>query len=153
MMAYLFINLCVVSVPLALSFEKRVKYYRKFPALFSAILSVGAIYILWDIFASARGDWSFNERYILGGRFLGVPLEEVLFFIVVPYSCLFIYEVCLYFFKDHQVRISSINFIFLALVFGLLACFNRERGYTFAVLVFCSLSFFLTLLIAPGILR
>ena len=39
----------------------------------------------WDMVAVARGDWSFNREYVLGVILPGgLPLEEVLFFLVIP---------------------------------------------------------------------
>jgi len=49
-------------------------------------------YIIWDIIFTADNVWSFNENYITGIKLINLPIEEVLFFFVVPYCCLFIYE-------------------------------------------------------------
>ena len=53
---------------------------------------VGGVYIYWDVLATERGDWAFNDSYILGIRFFGLPLEEILFFVTVPYAMIFLYE-------------------------------------------------------------
>ena len=50
------------------------------------------LYIVWDICFTAKGVWSFNDSFITGIKFNGLPLEEILFFFVVPYCCVFIYE-------------------------------------------------------------
>lgn len=50
------------------------------------------LYIAWDIYFTAKGVWSFNEAYITGIKISNLPVEEVLFFFVVPYCCIFIYE-------------------------------------------------------------
>ncbi len=49
------------------------------------------LYIVWDAYFTKLGVWSFNEAYITGIKFFGLPLEEILFFFVVPYCCVFIY--------------------------------------------------------------
>ena len=40
-----------------------------------------------------RGEWWFSARYTLGLRLAGLPLEEWLFFLVVPVCALLTYEV------------------------------------------------------------
>lgn len=49
------------------------------------------LYIVWDIYFTAKGVWSFNPDYITGISLYNLPLEEVLFFFIVPYCCVFIY--------------------------------------------------------------
>ena len=80
MSEYLLINIATIIIPLALSFEKKLKFYNNYPSLFFSIFIVGSIYIAWDIIATARGDWAFNKEYILGVHIFNLPLEEVLFF-------------------------------------------------------------------------
>ena len=49
------------------------------------------LYIIWDIYFISKGVWSFNEEYITGIKLYNLPIEEVLFFFIVPYCCVFIY--------------------------------------------------------------
>ena len=49
------------------------------------------LYIIWDIYFISKGVWSFNEEYITGIKLYNLPLEELLFFFIVPYCCVFIY--------------------------------------------------------------
>ncbi len=104
MYQYLLINFAIIAFTLMLSFEKRLKYYSKIKKLMPAILVVGAIYVGWDAFATYRGHWSFNPDFVLGIKVLGLPIEEILFFITVPYSCIFAYEGIAYFLGDGKVR-------------------------------------------------
>jgi len=55
-----------------------------------SILSVSIPYILWDMYVTDKW-WVFNEKYILGWKAGGLPIEEVLFFLVIPWSCLLIW--------------------------------------------------------------
>ena len=97
MYTYLLINLFSVSIPFILSFERRVKFYRQWPALFPAIFITAAIFILWDHYFTRWGIWGFNSAYLTGIEWLGLPLAEILFFFLIPYACLFIYAVVGYF--------------------------------------------------------
>ena len=49
------------------------------------------LYIVWDVYFTSKGVWSFNEAYITGIKLYNLPIEEVLFFFIVPYCCVFIY--------------------------------------------------------------
>lgn len=49
------------------------------------------LYIVWDIYFTSIGIWKFNESYITGIKLFNLPLEEIIFFFVVPYCCVFIY--------------------------------------------------------------
>ncbi|HQY12037.1 MAG TPA: lycopene cyclase domain-containing protein, partial [Ferruginibacter sp.] len=77
--------------PLALSFDKKVAFYKNWKYLFPAMLFPALLYIAWDMYFTTKGVWSFNEAYITGINIINLPLEEVLFFLIVPYCCVFIY--------------------------------------------------------------
>ena len=57
------------------------------------------LFIPWDIWFTDIGVWWFRDDYITGWKIFLLPIEEWLFFIVVPYACIFIYEVLIYFIK------------------------------------------------------
>ncbi|WP_280507158.1 lycopene cyclase domain-containing protein, partial [Nocardia flavorosea] len=43
------------------------------------------VFMAWDLLAIVGGVWDFDSRYVLGIHLPGgIPLEEVLFFLVVP---------------------------------------------------------------------
>ena len=104
-LTYLALNLFIIAVPLWYTPDKRTAYYRRLPALGFSIAVVSTCYLVWDILVTAQGEWSFNSRYLTGVQIFNIPLEEVLFFITVPYSCLFIYEVVLYATKSSTFRL------------------------------------------------
>ena len=136
-LTYLVLNLCIIAVPVWYTPDKRTAYYRRLPALGFSIAVVSTSYLLWDILVTARGEWSFNGKYLTGVQILNIPLEEILFFITVPYSCLFIYEVVLYATKASKFRLpaSAIIALILALFAASLGVYSQ--GYTAKALASC----------------
>jgi len=93
---YLVFNLLVVIGPLALSFDSRVRFVRRWPTALFAALCLLVPYVLWDALVTGR-HWWFNPHYT-AGTFIGpLPAAEWLFFITVPFSSLFVWEVLRYY--------------------------------------------------------
>lgn len=90
-LTYLLLDLASLAGPLALSFDRRVAFYRRWRALFPPLLLMAAGFIVWDVVFTQHGVWSFNEAYLTGVWLGNLPLEEWLFFLVVPYACVFVY--------------------------------------------------------------
>lgn len=88
---YLILNLFTISGPLFLSFDKKVAFYKEWKYFLLAMLPTSIAYIIWDIIATHTGVWKFNNVFLLGNYIGNLPVEEYIFFIVVPYACLFIY--------------------------------------------------------------
>ncbi len=89
---YLLLDGVVLLPPLILSFEQRMNYYRQWIPLFIAILFIGSIFIFSDIVFTKYGIWGFHKNYLIGIFFFGLPFEEVLFFVVVPFASIFIHD-------------------------------------------------------------
>lgn len=89
---YLYLNLFTIFFPLVLSFDKRVHFYTNWRYLFPAMIITGLAFVTWDQFFTAHGVWGFNPDYLVGIYLGELPLEEIMFFITVPYACVFIYE-------------------------------------------------------------
>lgn len=103
---YLILMLLSISYPLLRSFEKKIGFYKNWRALVLSITIMMAIFITWDVVFTTLSIWSFNDRYILGYKFLNLPIEEWMFFICIPYSCVFIHEVLNYFFPLKKIRLN-----------------------------------------------
>jgi len=80
----------LVTLPLELGLGARV--YRRPARLAATVAPVAAVFGGWDLLAHAHGHWSFSDRYTLGVRLAGLPVEEWLFFLVVPVCVLLTYE-------------------------------------------------------------
>ncbi len=138
---YALLHLGAFTFPFLLSFDKRVAFYKSWPFLFPAIVIVAAFFLVWDTWFTRMGIWGFTADYVLGGYFLNLPWEEVLFFITIPYCCLFVYA-CLNAYIKRDLFATSHRYITLvvacvALVLGL---FFYDRAYTFSTgLLACGL--------------
>lgn len=131
MYTYLLLNIFSIAFPLAFSFENRVKFYKKWKGLFLGILITGAVFIIWDIWFTANGIWGFNDRYLSGWTIINLPVEEWLFFIFIPYACLFIYEASKYYIrKDYLGRVARPMVFVIALIILVAGFFHLDRQYT-----------------------
>ncbi len=153
MSKYLLINILIIIVPLILSFEKNIKYYKNFLPLFLSIIIVSTVFIIWDAIAASRGDWGFNEKYILGIEFFGLPLEEILFFITVPYSTIFIYETLKFYLNEKHYNFSKYFFFIPVVVFIIAAIIFSNQYYTFTVLIFCAFFLLAAIIFNESLLR
>jgi lycopene cyclase domain-containing protein len=113
---YLWLNAAALSVPLLLSFDGKVRFFRTWRYLLPAILLVGIPFVAWDIHFTQSGYWGFNDRYLSGIEFFGLPLAEVLFFVTVPYSCTFIYACLKAYFGNriNELRLDPVLYIIIA---------------------------------------
>jgi lycopene cyclase domain-containing protein len=67
--------------------------YRQWRRLAKAIFPVAAVFLLWDEIAIAAHAWTYNSAYVIGVSIpFRVPIEEVLFFIVIPICALLTYN-------------------------------------------------------------
>ena len=125
---YLLLMLLSISYPLLRSFENKIEFYKNWKALALAITIMMAIFITWDVIFTNLSIWSFNDRYILGYRFLNLPVEEWMFFICIPYSCVFIHEVLNYFFPLKKIRFNILRYnqwFSILLLFIGAVCWNK----------------------------
>ncbi|MCB0570349.1 MAG: lycopene cyclase domain-containing protein [Phaeodactylibacter sp.] len=129
--AYFYLHLFTFIPVFALSFDRRVGYYKKWRYLLPAIIIVGAIFILWDVFFTVKGVWGFNEVYTSGFGLLGLPIEEWLFFFTVPFACVFIY-LCLnaYIKRDLLAPVEKPLTLALAGLFLFIGFYYWGRLYT-----------------------
>lgn len=90
------------------------------------------VFIPWDVIFTINGVWGFNSDYFLGFEIFSLPLEEWLFFICIPFACVFThYALLLYFpnLKLNKVATKAIS-ISLVLILFILALANYDKWYT-----------------------
>ena len=128
---YLTLDIVTIFVPFVASFYPKAPFYRKWKYLSPAILISATFFALWDASFTRMNVWSFNERYLTGIKIGNLPLEEILFFICIPYACVFTYFALNYLVKKdflfpYRKPLSAI-LIALLLTLGL---YHFEKWYT-----------------------
>ena len=152
---YLILNIGSISVPFIFSFHPKLKFYTYWKSLFLAIIITMAIFITWDVIFTEHGIWGFNETYILGKNLFGLPFEEWLFFICIPYACVFTHYAILIYFPEMKISISSVNKIsyMLIAIFAVISILNYNKGYTVLNFLYASIILVLALKTNSELLR
>jgi lycopene cyclase domain-containing protein len=70
----------------------RARVYSRPRRLLLSLGPVVLVFCLWDLYAIAAGHWSFDSERTTGITLASVPLEEILFFVVVPIASLLTLE-------------------------------------------------------------
>lgn len=140
---YLALDILSLFFPLVLSFDKKVAFYKSWKYLLPAILLNGLLFVAWDVYFTAGGVWSFNPAYVCGVYLFNLPIEEVLFFVVVPYCCAFIYA-CLNAYIPREVVTRPKLVTLIVLLLSAASCLLfYDRIYTIVNAGICFLVVFL----------
>jgi lycopene beta-cyclase len=87
----LLMGLClVITLPLELLLGARV--WAQPRRLLAALALPVAVFVVWDVVAIARDHWTYNPRYVTGWDLGNLPVEELVFFVVIPICGLLTYE-------------------------------------------------------------
>ncbi|MBM6398798.1 lycopene cyclase domain-containing protein [Phycicoccus sonneratiae] len=90
---YLLLMAGCLLVTLPLEWAMRARVYRRPVRLLVALLPVVVVFVAWDVLGIVRGHWTYSAQYTTGVLLpLDVPLEELVFFVVVPLCGLLTYE-------------------------------------------------------------
>jgi lycopene cyclase domain-containing protein len=135
MSLYLIILLISLAGPLALSFEKNLRLYKRWKYLIPAILMTLIIFVVWDIIFTHLGYWFFNPMYNSGIYINKLPLEEYLFFLVIPYACAFSFYAIEFHFPKFKLNEQStkITTYLIVVASASVALFNTGLRYTLVV--------------------
>ncbi len=133
---YLFVIIATLFFPVVLSFESKVHYISSWKNSFLAAVIIAIPFILWDVLFTKLGYWGFNDEHLIGIKIFNLPLEEILFFIIIPFACTFIYEVVKYYFRNYNLATLSKVFYFIIPFYAvLLTIFGESGWYTLSVIL------------------
>ena len=110
------------------------------------------LFLIWDSTVT-YSHWFFNEKYVLGITIFNLPIEEILFFITVPFACLFTWEMIIR--RTDKKVLAWINkirpFIYLTIPVGILF-FISGKHYTGLALSFLGLAVLLDQLLKTNLI-
>lgn len=95
-LAYLLILATCLLGTLPLELVLHVRVYARWRRLLQTLLPVVIVFGAWDVYSIHCGFWTYDSRYLVGVTLPGrLPLEELLFFVVVPTCAVLTYEAVL----------------------------------------------------------
>ena len=154
MSLYLLINLGAVLVPFIFSFHPQIAFYKQWRYAIPAIVLTAIPFVIWDQWFTQEGIWGFNPKYH-GTVMIGdMPLEEILFFLCIPYSCLFTY------WSIKQLTTVSLPtsvlgplYAILFLIFAAMSTVGHHLWYTFVDGLFAFGVLLITAIVKKDLLR
>jgi lycopene cyclase domain-containing protein len=97
---------------------------------------VAVPFIAWDVWFTSKGVWWFNMNYTLGISLARLPIEEWLFFICIPFSCVFTYFCFDKFFKLEWLSGFNNMVVFISvIVCSVIALLHYDKIYTLVTAV------------------
>ncbi len=132
MWLYLVLLISSISVPFIMSFEKQLQFYKQWKYLFLSMIIVAFFFIIFDIYFTKHGVWGFNPQFHLNILLFNLPLEEWLFFIVIPYASIFIHESLVLYFPHFQLNTCLSRALSISLIstFTIILLLNLNKIYT-----------------------
>lgn len=151
---YLWLDLGSLALPLLFSFHPKIKFYKRWPIVLPGILVMALVYIPWDIYFTTQGFWGFNPNYLSGIQWLGLPIEEWLFFFCIPYACMFTHHVLSSLVHWWPLSKKTTDWVYLIVVVGLIMglWYGIDQWYTATAFIYALLILGLTQNTAPQIL-
>jgi lycopene cyclase domain-containing protein len=134
---YLFINIATIAIPLVYSFHPRLRFWDRIKPFLLANFITGVFFIVWDSYFTHVGVWGFNPDYLTGIYVFNLPIEEILFFLCIPYACVFSYHcfgVLLKLKPYANTKLISLALIILSLVLTVAYIDNYYTTSTFFLL-------------------
>ncbi|KKQ08198.1 MAG: Lycopene cyclase [Parcubacteria group bacterium GW2011_GWB1_36_5] len=89
---YLTILLVVLIVTVFIEFKYHIHLYHSRKERLFVTLNIFLFGMFWDYFAVYRQHWIFPGDGLIGIRIFGLPIEEFLFFLIIPYAALVMYK-------------------------------------------------------------
>lgn len=145
---YAIILITSVAIPFVLSFDRKLQFWRQWKFLFPAILIIAAVYIFFDVLLTKAGVWGFNPDYHSGITWLNLPVEEWLFFVIIPYASIFLHDSIVLYFPRFKTGPKTSKYLTYLLIVLLLPVILLSTGKTYTVYILTTVVFSLILSLA-----
>ena len=133
MSTYLLILLFSISIPFLFSFHPKIKFYKNWISFLISTICIAPIFIVWDIMFTKQGIWGFNHIHTGSLKLYNLPIEECLFFLIIPYCCIFTHETLQKVFNKNNL-FNTKRLALLGIFFLLLSLLFFDQPYTLSVL-------------------
>ena len=138
---YLLVLFFTIIICFIASFDKRIRFDKHFISYLKAGTLVSIPFIAWDVWFTAMGVWWFNLDYTIGLVIAGLPIEEWLFFICIPFSCVFTYFCIDKFFNLKGLDGFNNIIVFVSIItISVVGLLNIDKMYTIVTAVITVLS-------------
>jgi lycopene cyclase domain-containing protein len=128
---YLYALFGSLIIPLLFSIF-RIDFIKKWRNFTISTIAISIPFLIWDVFFTHYDVWGFNETYCIGFYLFKIPLEEMLFFLVIPFCSLFTHFAFFYAFPN--IRLTHKTTIYLTIALLILSAFlvvtNLSKAYT-----------------------
>jgi lycopene cyclase domain-containing protein len=129
---YIALLLGIFALTVVAEFRKKTGFFSNFKYFIPAMLFSAAIFVTWDLRFEQHSIWTFNSEFLLGINILKLPIEEWLYFILLSFLGVFLYEYAGRRFPDFErPGIFLALSIVLLVFFGILAYISRQKLYPF----------------------
>jgi lycopene cyclase domain-containing protein len=149
---YLIFNLVVLSGPVFFGSLKCCYIWNHWKQMLIAIVLPAIPFLLWDALVTGT-HWNFNPKYVSGIKIINLPVEEILFFITVPFACLFTWEMIIRRVKEKQVNTQWLRVLLYAALPAGIYFFLIGKQYTSLTLTFLFLANLLDQILRTNLLH
>lgn len=142
---YLIFNLIVLSGPIFFGLQKKFYFFNYWKEALISIVIAAIPFLIWDVQVTGK-HWFFAEEYVLSFNIINLPFEEILFFISVPFACLFTWQMIKKFSKNinddkritkNQNHILTL-IVIVFMIIGIITMQTPKEYTTLASLFFAS---------------
>ena len=128
---YIMVDFFCLIFPLLFSFHSKINFYKQWKYFAIPCISTAVFFLVWDGLFTKWGVWSFNPNYVLGIYIFNLPLEEILFFISIPYASVFTYYciTCVFHFSASNKKALIFSWVLISFLL-LVGLSNFQKLYT-----------------------
>lgn len=129
--SYLLIDIGCILIPFIASFYPKHAFCKEWKPFFLANFLVAIFFLVWDADFTFNKIWGFNPDYLTGLYVFNLPIEEILFFVCIPYACVFTFFALKYLVKNNPlVRYQKMLTIILILGLLIVGLLSLDKWYT-----------------------